>query len=343
MASKRTGRGTVLFGLVVLLAGIAGAVVLYLLSQQRGDDAIRDLARAPVGCDTTLSFSDTGTFYVFVEHLGQTRRRSTVTARRHRRVLPRPRGRARGDDHAGGRRRDRGRARPTRRRVHVLPRRLVRRNRDAPVRDRDHRRLRHDGRVGRRRRLRRRRRTRSRRRWRPRCALGALGVGDRGHRSRDSASCWWASAGRGDARRVVDGVHRRPPGWPVGAPLPTAPPLMRPPHHPAGCRRRDSRVSGHRCRPSGHRRCHRRSRRPVRTRHPIGRSHRPVRATTRLRATRCCRPARRHRHPETRSRRRDPATPRDPRVHHSTRQPAAATDGDARRRQRRRMTVTTRP
>ena len=71
MTSKRTGRGTVLFGLVVLLAGIAGAVVLYLLSQQRGEDAIRDLARAPVGCDTTLSFSDTGTFYVFIEHLGQ--------------------------------------------------------------------------------------------------------------------------------------------------------------------------------------------------------------------------------------------------------------------------------
>ena len=71
MTSKRTGRGTVLFGLLVLLAGIGGAVVLYLLSQQRGDEAIRDLARAPVGCDTTLSFSDTGTFYVYIEHLGR--------------------------------------------------------------------------------------------------------------------------------------------------------------------------------------------------------------------------------------------------------------------------------
>jgi hypothetical protein len=70
MASKRTGRGTVLFGLLVLFAGLAGAVVLFVLSRQRGDDAIRDLARAPVGCDTTLSFSDTGTFYVFIEHLG---------------------------------------------------------------------------------------------------------------------------------------------------------------------------------------------------------------------------------------------------------------------------------
>jgi hypothetical protein len=70
MANKRTGRGTVLFGLFVLLVGLAGAVVLYLASQQRTDDAIRDLARAPVGCDTTLSFSDTGTFYVYIEHLG---------------------------------------------------------------------------------------------------------------------------------------------------------------------------------------------------------------------------------------------------------------------------------
>ncbi len=59
MTSKRTGRGTVLFGLLVLLAGIGGAVVLYLLSQQRDDDAIRDLARAPVGCDTTSCRSAT--------------------------------------------------------------------------------------------------------------------------------------------------------------------------------------------------------------------------------------------------------------------------------------------
>jgi hypothetical protein len=71
MASKRTGRGVILFGLLVLLAGIAGAIVLYVLSGQRDDDAIRDLARAPVGCDTTLDFSDTGTFYVFIEHLGR--------------------------------------------------------------------------------------------------------------------------------------------------------------------------------------------------------------------------------------------------------------------------------
>jgi hypothetical protein len=70
MANKRVGRGTVLFGLFVLLVGLVGAVVLYLQSQQRTDDAIRDLARAPVGCDTTLSFSDTGTFYVYIEHLG---------------------------------------------------------------------------------------------------------------------------------------------------------------------------------------------------------------------------------------------------------------------------------
>ena len=71
MASKRAGRGTVLFGLLVLLAGLAGALALFLLSDQRRDDAIKDLARAPVGCDTTLSFSDTGTFYVYVEHLGR--------------------------------------------------------------------------------------------------------------------------------------------------------------------------------------------------------------------------------------------------------------------------------
>jgi hypothetical protein len=71
MASKRTGRGSVLFGLLMLLAGLAGALVLFFLSGQRRDDAIKDLARAPVGCDTTLSFTDTGTFFVYVEHLGR--------------------------------------------------------------------------------------------------------------------------------------------------------------------------------------------------------------------------------------------------------------------------------
>jgi hypothetical protein len=71
MATKRMGRGAVLLGLFLLLAGIAGAVVLYLLSGQQRDDAIRDLARAPAGCDTTLAFSDTGTFYIYTEHLGR--------------------------------------------------------------------------------------------------------------------------------------------------------------------------------------------------------------------------------------------------------------------------------
>ncbi len=72
MATKRTaGRGAVLFGLFVVLAGLAGAVVLYLLSGQRGDEAIEDLARAPVGCRTTMNFKDTGTFYVYIEHLGR--------------------------------------------------------------------------------------------------------------------------------------------------------------------------------------------------------------------------------------------------------------------------------
>jgi hypothetical protein len=70
MASKRAGRGTVLIGLAVVVAGLAGAVALYLLSQQRDDDAIRNLARAPVGCDTTMSFEDTGKFYVYIEHRG---------------------------------------------------------------------------------------------------------------------------------------------------------------------------------------------------------------------------------------------------------------------------------
>lgn len=68
MGQRSTGRGTAaVFGLLVLLAGLVGAAVLFYTSQQRPDQAIDEYARAPVGCTTTLEFTDTGTFYVFEE------------------------------------------------------------------------------------------------------------------------------------------------------------------------------------------------------------------------------------------------------------------------------------
>lgn len=68
MARKSTGRGAVAaLGFFLLFAGIVGGVVLYVVSQQRPGQAVDGFARAPVGCTTTLEFSEIGDFYVFEE------------------------------------------------------------------------------------------------------------------------------------------------------------------------------------------------------------------------------------------------------------------------------------
>ena len=46
-------------------------VALWLLADKRYDDAVADLAPAPIGCDTTLVFDRVGTYTFFVETKGQ--------------------------------------------------------------------------------------------------------------------------------------------------------------------------------------------------------------------------------------------------------------------------------
>lgn len=58
------------FGLLGLVVGLLGAMLLWFLAGQRYDDAVADLAPAPVGCDTTLVFDRTGTYTFFVETKG---------------------------------------------------------------------------------------------------------------------------------------------------------------------------------------------------------------------------------------------------------------------------------
>ncbi len=58
-------------GVVIALAGVAAGVLLWLASSAKYDDAIDGLAPAPVGCDTTLEFDRTGTFYIFAETRGE--------------------------------------------------------------------------------------------------------------------------------------------------------------------------------------------------------------------------------------------------------------------------------
>jgi hypothetical protein len=68
MGIKSKGRGTAAaFGLLLVFAGIVGALVLFFFSTRRHDDAIDSFARASVGCTTTLDFVETGTFYVYEE------------------------------------------------------------------------------------------------------------------------------------------------------------------------------------------------------------------------------------------------------------------------------------
>ncbi|HSJ91641.1 MAG TPA: hypothetical protein VK917_06200, partial [Ilumatobacter sp.] len=68
MGVKSKGRGTAAtFGLLLLLAGIAGAVVLWVMAERRPEQAVEGFARGPVGCTTTLEFADTGTFFVYEE------------------------------------------------------------------------------------------------------------------------------------------------------------------------------------------------------------------------------------------------------------------------------------
>lgn len=68
MAKRSRGRGVAAaFGFLLLVAGLIGAGLLYLLSVQRPDEAVESFARAAAGCTTTLDFSETGTFYVYEE------------------------------------------------------------------------------------------------------------------------------------------------------------------------------------------------------------------------------------------------------------------------------------
>ena len=60
-----------ILGVVALVVGVVGAIVLWVLSSKRYDDAVSDLAPAPVGCDTTLDFDQTGTYTFFVETAGE--------------------------------------------------------------------------------------------------------------------------------------------------------------------------------------------------------------------------------------------------------------------------------
>lgn len=68
MTARRPRRGAgQVIGLIVALLGLIGGGALLSIAQRRSADTVDRFARAPIGCTTTLSFSETGTFYVYEE------------------------------------------------------------------------------------------------------------------------------------------------------------------------------------------------------------------------------------------------------------------------------------
>src|SRR5690606_26166445 len=73
MGVRSRGRGVAAtFGLLLVLVGIAGVVVLWVMAERRPEQAVEGFARGPVGCTTTLEFGDVGTFYLYEELVGTT-------------------------------------------------------------------------------------------------------------------------------------------------------------------------------------------------------------------------------------------------------------------------------
>jgi hypothetical protein len=58
-------------GVLAIVVGLLGGAWLWFAADQRLDDAVAGMARAPVGCDTVLDFDATGTYLVFVETTGE--------------------------------------------------------------------------------------------------------------------------------------------------------------------------------------------------------------------------------------------------------------------------------
>jgi hypothetical protein len=65
-----TGGVRRVLGIAAIVAGVVAAVALWLGAGRRYDNAVADLAPAPIGCDTTLVFDRTGRYTFFVETRG---------------------------------------------------------------------------------------------------------------------------------------------------------------------------------------------------------------------------------------------------------------------------------
>ena len=72
MAQSSSRRGVLIgLGALVIVIGLVASVVLWVIGEDRRRDAVESFARAPVGCDTTLDFAETGEYFVYIERAGR--------------------------------------------------------------------------------------------------------------------------------------------------------------------------------------------------------------------------------------------------------------------------------
>jgi len=72
MADSSSRRGILIgLGALAIVAGLVAAVAMWNIGGDRRADAVEQFARAPVGCDTTLDFVETGEYFVYVESAGR--------------------------------------------------------------------------------------------------------------------------------------------------------------------------------------------------------------------------------------------------------------------------------
>lgn len=64
-------KGLLGLGIVLLLGGVGTGAALYVTSGSQYDEAVENLQRAPVGCDTEFDFTGSGTFIFYTETKGQ--------------------------------------------------------------------------------------------------------------------------------------------------------------------------------------------------------------------------------------------------------------------------------
>lgn len=63
-------KGLLGLGVVLLVGGVGAGAALFVVGGSRYDEAVTNLQRAPVGCDTEFKFKETGTFVFYTETKG---------------------------------------------------------------------------------------------------------------------------------------------------------------------------------------------------------------------------------------------------------------------------------